>query len=118
MLSNLVKQCLYNTTCSSPNKNKKCIIAKGDNGASNHYFQSEDKAVPTSITTTIGPNVHQQDNTVLTTEGTGMIPIDDTLSLEAQKAMLLPRLKNASLISLGQLSMTVLWFFQKRNSWS
>ena len=103
MLSNVLNQCLYNTTCSSLTKPKEYIIAKGDSGASNHYFRPEDKKVLTNIVPTIGPDVHQPDNTVLTTDGTGTVPIDNTLSKEAKKAMILPELKSSSLISMGQL---------------
>ena len=103
MLGNLIKQYFCNTTCSSPTTNKQFIIAKGDSGASNHYFCSEDRNVLTNVTTTLGPDVHQPDNTVLKTQGTGLVPIDDTLSPEAKKAMILPELKSSSLISMGQL---------------
>ena len=63
----------------------------------------EDKNVLTNFTTTLGPDVHQPDNTVLKTQGTGLVPIDETLSPEATRAMILPELKSSSLISMGQL---------------
>ena len=103
VLSNLINKCLNNTSCSSPTTRKDYIIAKGDSGASNHYFRPEDKRVLSNITPANGPDVHQPDSTVLTTEATGTVPIDDSLSADAKKAMILPDLKSASLISLGQL---------------
>ena len=55
------------------------------------------------ITSATGLDVHQPDSTVLTMEATGTIPIDETLSSKATKSMILPELKSASLISMGQL---------------
>ena len=52
---------------------------------------------------TLRPDVHQPDNMVLKTQGTGLVPIDETLSPEATRAMILPELKSSSLISMGQL---------------
>ena len=101
VLSNLINKCLNNTTCSSPKVHQDYIIAKGDSGASNHYFQTEDKRVLSDIKPATGLDVHQPDSTVLTTEATGIIPIDETLSSKATKAMVLPQLKSASLISMG-----------------
>ena len=103
MLSNLINICLNNTTCSSPKVNQDYIIAKGDSGASNHYFQTEDKRVLSDIKPATGPDVHQPDSTVLITEATGIIPIDETLSSKVTKVMVLPQLKSASLISMGKL---------------
>ena len=103
MLGNLLNTFIHNTTCSSPTKPEEYIIAKGDSGASNHYFRPEDRRVLTKVLPATGPDVHQPDSTVLTTEATGTIPIDKSLSWKVQQAMILPQLKSALLISMGQL---------------
>ena len=63
-----------NNTCSSPNI-KKTIIAKGDSAATAHYFRLQDADVLENKTNITGPTIKQPDNTDLTSEGTGTIPL-------------------------------------------
>ena len=101
-LINIVDNKISNNTCSSPNI-KKTIIAKGDSAATAHYFRLQDADVLENKTNITGPTIKQPDNTDLTSEGTGTIPLSKHLSEEAQTAMIIPNLKSASLISIGQL---------------
>ena len=68
-----------------------------------HYFRPQDTKVLSNIKEVNGPIVKQPDNTELTTGGTGTVPLSTHLSKTAQSAMILPTLKSASLISMGQL---------------
>ena len=101
-LINIVDNKISNNTCSSPNI-KKTIIAKGDSAATAHYFRLQDADVLENKTNIKGPTIKQPDNTDLTSEGSGTIPLSKHLSAEAQTAMIIPNLKSASLISIGQL---------------
>ena len=100
-LINIVENDYINNTCSSPQQNT--IIAKGDSGATSHYFRPQDASILDNVQKTQGPMVKQPDNTDLATGGTGKIPLSNELSIAAQTAMILPTLKSASLISMGQL---------------
>ena len=79
------------------------IIAKGDSGASAHYWRDEDKAIlqnthpNTSISVTL-PNAQHIPSTL-----SGTIPLNNLLSTKAKMATVLPNLHSSSLISLGQL---------------
>ena len=79
------------------------IIAKGDSGASAHYWRDEDKAIlqnthpNTSISVTL-PNAQPIPSTL-----SGTIPLNNLLSTKAKMATVLPNLHSSSLISLGQL---------------
>lgn len=55
------------------------------------------------MTSQHGPTVQQPDNTTLRSSGSGQLPISKKLSTDAKQAIILPNLKNLSLISLGQL---------------
>ena len=101
-LINIVDNKISNNTCSSPNI-KKTIIAKGDSAATAHYIRSQDADVLENKTNIKGPTIKQPDNTDLASEGSGTIPLSKHLSAEAQTAMIIPNLKSASLISIGQL---------------
>ena len=68
-----------------------------------HYFRSQDTTVLSNIKEADGPTVKQPDNTEITTGGTGTVPLLAHLSTTAQSEMILPTLKSASLISMGQL---------------
>ena len=102
MLVNIVRKHYINKTCCSP-KQQHTIIAKGDSGATSHYFCPQDTKVLSNIEEVDGPTVKQLDNTEITTGGTGNVPLSTHLSKAAQSAMILPTLKSASLISMGQL---------------
>ena len=79
------------------------IIAKGDSGATNHYWKQVDCQVLINIQHIPGPSVHQPNNTALASTGTGQLPLSTSLSPTGKQAMIIPALKSASLISLGQL---------------
>ena len=91
-------------TCSSPKTIKSTtIIAKGDSGASAHYIRPEDAKILNAYTVSNGPIVQQPDNTSLQATGSGSLPLSTDLTPKAQEAYVLPNLKSASLIALGQL---------------
>ena len=101
---NIIRKCLLNLTCSSPNRiRQKTIIAKGDSGASAHYIRPEDSAILNNYESLNGPIVQQPDNTNLRSTGSGQLPLSKKLTKKAQEAYVLPNLKSASLIALGQL---------------
>ena len=103
-INNIITQLSYKyTTYSSPYRKQKTIIAKGDSGASHHYFKSEDQHVLQYLKNELGPSVTQPDNTSLQSLGSWKIPISPALSSSAQHAMILTNLKSSSLISMGQL---------------
>ena len=77
------------------------VIAKGDSGASAHYWRDEDKAIlqnthpNTSISVTL-PNAQHIPSTL-----SGTIPLNNLLSTKAKMATVLPNLHSSLLISLG-----------------
>ena len=104
MLSNILNQCLNNTTCSSPQvENNTVVIAKGDSGASTHYIRPQDKNILTNIKNHEGPAVTQPDGTDLNITGTGELPLHASLSKAAKQGHILPNLSSSSLIALGPL---------------
>ena len=90
-----------NTLFHSP-QNPSEIIAKADSGASNHYWMIKDKKILLNLMHSLGPTVYLPNNTSIKSNEHGFLPLT-TLSKRAQKAHILPGLKNSSLISLGQL---------------
>ena len=78
-------------------------IAKGDSAASHHYWKSEDQQILDNVTNAIGPSVQLPNNKSLQSTQQGEIPLSHALSTTGKHAMILPGLKSASLISLGQL---------------
>ena len=80
------------------------IIAKGDSGASKHYFTHADTKVLQNVTPLTSTKVILPDNSMLTSSHVGMLPIKcKHLSQQAKSATVLKNLKSSSLISLGQL---------------
>ena len=79
------------------------VIAKGDSAASHHYWKQDDCHVLQDVTNLPGPSVHQPDSTALPSVGTGQLPLSSKISPAGKHALILPALKSASLISLGQL---------------
>ena len=69
------------------------IIAKGDSRASCHFFRPGDASVLEDIAEHNGPPVHQPDNTALTSQGTGNVPLLKKNSKQDQQAMILKNLK-------------------------
>ena len=78
------------------------IIAKGDSGASNHYFALQDKDVLDDETDTPGIAVTLPDSTTLRTVKQAHLPFHSKLSTTGTKTEIFPHL-NHILISLGQL---------------
>ena len=79
------------------------IIAKGDSGATSHYWREQDKKCLQNIEITPGPTVTLPNNTTITSTARGRLPLHDSLSREATTTAILPNLHSSSLISLGQL---------------
>ena len=77
-------------------------VVKADSGASRHYFRPEDSHVLKNLNTQPGPTVQLPDNSTLSSTKCGSLPIP-TLSTNAKRTYVLKNLKNASLLSLGQL---------------
>ena len=50
-----------------------------------------------------GPSIQLPDNGMIVADRKGILPLSDELSNEAKTAMILPNLRSASLISMGQL---------------
>ena len=78
--------------------------AKGDSAASNHYIREEDSEVCQNIIEENGPPVGLPNAATITSTKAAHLPISQNLPSHAQKARILPHLKSASLISLGQLA--------------
>ena len=80
------------------------IIAKGDSGASRHYFKPSDAKVLHNVTPATDVKVILPDNSQLTSTHKGLIPIESKeLSQQAKTSTILKDLNSSSLISLGQL---------------
>jgi hypothetical protein len=82
------------------------IKAKADSGASHHYWRLQDCNTLSNIhNNPLGPKVRLPDNSTIQASHQGSINFNTTqLSDQARNAHILPNLKNASLISLGQLA--------------
>ena len=79
-------------------------IAKGDSGATNHYFAPNDaKYLSSRKATTSGPTVQLPNAECITTTEQGTLPIVSNLPPTATTTFVLLKLQT-SLISLGQLS--------------
>ena len=78
------------------------MTLKPDSGASAHFIRKSDKDILTNLKTGHGPSVMLPDMTTInaTQQGSLHIPM---LSPRAKQAHVLPKLKSASLLSLGQL---------------
>ena len=79
------------------------IIAKGDSGASRHYIWPEDSTILTNLQPYKGLSVRIPDNSAIEPSHSRTLPLSSTLSTQAKQATVLPKLKNTSLISIGQL---------------
>ena len=82
------------------------MTAKADSGVSNHYWQPQDVTSLNNIKSDpFGPCVKLPDNSLIRATQTGQVNLHtNQLSTKAQSASILPHLKNASLISIGQLT--------------
>ena len=79
------------------------IYAKRDSAATAHYFKCEDKIALQNIKNTIGPTVTLPNNTTITSTISGTAPLSTSLNDKGKQVHVFKNLKNASLISLGQL---------------
>ena len=90
----------YCNTASIPQKS---ILAKADSGASKHFFRVNDSHVLDNVVDdTTGPTVMLPDMTKITANKKGTVAIPG-LSMGAKTVHILPNLKSASLLSMGQL---------------
>ena len=78
-------------------------VAKGDTGATSHYWKQTDRHILKNIKKVNGPSVQLPNNTVISATEQGDLPLPREFSDNARKATILPDLKSANLISLGQL---------------
>ena len=88
-----LKKVDYNTHC----------VAKGDTGATSHYWMSNNKNLLQNIRNTNEIPVQLPDSTLIMSSEKGELPLSSSLSSKAKTAMILPELKSSNLISLGQL---------------
>ena len=81
----------------------KIILAKADSGASQHFRRKGDQQCLTKIKPYFGPSVILPYADTLAPSKQGIINLSTSLSTNAQRATVLPKLKSTSLISLGQI---------------
>ena len=79
------------------------IIAKGDSVASSYYWRQQDAQCLDNVQNFAGPSVLLPNQETIQANQRGQLPLSPALSPQAQTAMILPQLKSASLISIGQL---------------
>jgi hypothetical protein len=80
------------------------VFAKGDSGASKHYFKENDKHVLNNPSTdNHGPTVLLPNDDSMTSTSSGLLPFQSSLSKSACKTHIFKDLQSSSLISLGQL---------------
>ena len=79
------------------------VMEKGDSVASSHYWREEDVKVLSKIKDIIGPSVLLPNKDTIDVTSQGQLPLSTLLSSRAKKAMILPGIKSASLISIGRL---------------
>ena len=87
----------------NPNLVPKTCIAKGDSGASSHFWRPQDEHVLTDIATEEGPPIKLPNATTINDNKIGHLPIPE-LSKKATKTRILSELKSASLVSIPQLT--------------
>lgn len=78
-------------------------IAKGDSGASKHYWRPQDKNCLTNVQPYTNIAVTLPNANSISSETKGELPLSNKLSSRAKEAIVLPQLQSSSLISLGQL---------------
>ena len=85
------------------------VIAKIDSGASKNYFRLSDQHVLKHIIHKPGPNVTMPDNNNIKIHRQGTLPLPHNVTGPASTGYILPGLKNASLLSLGQFMDSGCW---------
>ena len=68
-------------------------IAKGDTGATSHYWTDNDKEILHNIKKIKGPPVQLPDNTIISATEQGELHLSSLLSPKATKTSILPQLK-------------------------
>ena len=77
---------------------------KADSGASKHFIRQEDESECTNIETIVnGPAAKLPNNQYIFPSNSTQLPFSELLSEHAKSALIYPALKNASLLSIGQL---------------
>ena len=84
-------------------KNLPVVLAKGDSGASDHYFRPEDQHCLSDLRAVKSPPIMLPDHTTLQGSEMGTLPFDPGISQKACEGKVLPGLKSSSLISIGKL---------------
>ena len=80
------------------------VVAKADSGATKHYFRPQDSNILKNLHQIEGGTpVHLPDGSAIQTTHQGNLPLSTELSLTAITVNILPHLRSASLVSLGQL---------------
>ena len=102
--NNNINNLFHNKPVNSPiQHNRATVIAKGDSAASHNYWREEDMhclaniepANPCQIMLLNADSIHPSNR--------GQLPLSNKLSKAAKDAIIVPKLKSSSLISLGQL---------------
>lgn len=78
-------------------------MAKGDSAVSSHYWQKEDTKVISSVESIAGHSALLPNDDTIEVTSQHQLPLSPHLSNRANDDMILPGLKSASLISIGQL---------------
>ena len=78
-------------------------VAKGDTGATSHYWMKQNSSILKNKQKVKGISVQLPDKSTIQSSETGELPLPSSLSTKAKTAIVLPHLKSANLISLGQL---------------
>ena len=79
-------------------------ILKADTGASKNFIRETDAQALTHVRAlSNGPKAKLPNNTNITSTSIGQLPFTNALSPTAKESLVYPELKNASLLSIGQL---------------
>ena len=81
----------------------KNIMVKGDSASRHHYWRQEDRKVLKNIQDSSRPSVLLPSGNLISSTQLGVLPLSSQLITNASTATILPNLKSASLISIGQL---------------
>ena len=81
----------------------KLVITKGNSRASKYYIRPNDVGILMDLKSFKGQSVTLPDNLTIAPSHIGQLPLSSQLSSKAKQSTVLPQLKNASLVSLGQL---------------
>ena len=102
--SNLNSKNIFSSSIVHHSNNIFCTYAKGDSGATNHYFTQKDAKYLSNLqSTTMGPTVQLPNADCISTTAKGTLPLKAKLPASATTTYVLPQLQT-SLISLGQLA--------------